>query len=1653
MNKKLVSILLCMLLIASSIATINILYTVKGIDNPPESNGSNLLDTNYIWNWTKLLANVTYKAYPQDEIPRGRSFGSLGGEYTKNKLLIEMDDNLNLSDVHPEQIKHINWSSDTYSDIINVTDFNLNISSSDAIPFENPIPKKEMFAIQTENYSRNSDNWNGSFKFNNTLVVPKDMTKYWPFAGSYNDYHLNVSNYEFLSDYQFFFSGNITYLTSNDAVPAPEDQYDNVYMLDDVANTQEKLDDLTCAEAAIIVQSGDLPIQNIDASNSAIPVVNISGSNGDKIKELLKDGMMFVDNAGNNGTNLTFTYNLTEGLWPDAPFVLIDRIPNHVELWDYMNHPFQHPLYLSWVIALKLKYPDFGAPNINAYLSCVNGVSKRVKFLSYLPCHWNKQCKGVILYDTYDCHFMISGPWYTEALPCFTVNNSVGVFLNDHHDDTTISGNINQTYLSETAGHCGGIGYNVMGNITVNENPGAPTIILSNRYDGMWGQTEGDAGVGAAILLGIAKYFKINSITPKYNIQFLFTTGEEYGFLGARHFIDNHNYTIKDWFTLEQLAFKQSDTALCLNYNTHNSTLKKILNEIVNETHYYNRTHYENLSQAINELGSEQGVANTTVTDFSLCLSKDQDYRWDGWHRTGSNYTKGDCLNNTDRKDINISSELFWNITKYFCVNPNCHFHTVTYEATNTTGGTAPDSIKATFTVKSVLPSDLVLVNVSLYNATTHQLVPNKYQEINFIINKEGVERNITLSMPPGVKEGDYYIKLQVFNSTARINRALGFTNSSNDTDTSPTFHLNKYHTLGDIRIGTSNANVHNIIRGSEFTVTEDARVHNITAYVDGNVHYPPDDPIYQCMIYRVSDGHLMGASNQVACSTLGWHTFTFTTKPLLVHNTQYMLSVWGDNDDANVYATPQYQGNGYVNSSYTFGTPPQTIAWHTYTLQQYSLFCRYTLDTTPPKILNVTASPHIIGFGYNVTITANVTDNGSGVNLVKVHISNPGYGTNNNYTMAHISGNMYRYIFTNTWTVGQYNYSIWAQDNDNNTNTSTGYHFHVSAYATISIATLKDTYGDNQDINITDPPNSPDTNITMEDRGLTWNKYYNASSGDNILEAYQGPVNYQNETNNWVPINSTLQQLLPNELAYTYGYRAGNNRGLYNVYFKPNAQNDWPVAFAYNKSTNPTTQVIRSKLIGVGYVDPQSNWAYQFLQNVQSSQGQTNRNSITYTNVFTGTDVAWTYDNAELKEAITLSNVTKTLLQSHPPSQYGLHDASSYLVFITKLDYQNLNLYNTSGLLTGNVTISNLGVDFKDALGYFKAALPLGDAYELNNESVRQKLTFRIIRLHGETYLLSGLRVTDLNSMNFPVVIDPTLTVYSSSNDGYIYNSNTNYNTARNASTGTISSTAISMNVGQYKQINFPITYFIDRGFLFFNTTTLPSSAYIDNATLSLYKQSDSSTTDFLITVQNGQPTYPHSPLQSGDYYYKDYSGNGGTLNTNSFGNGYNNIYLNSDGKSWMTKTGWTKLCLRSSRDINDNTPTGNEFISVYTNEKGSGYQPKLVITYRNQSKIKNTGSTDIKGYLSIQIWRFQDPVGPYVLYNDTVNETTPRTILQGQQLGLDTIFNGLITTYDLGTGYYEVRARFRDPDGNTLHVNGNHSLETMWGFTYPLI
>ena len=103
-------------------------------------------------------------------------------------------------------------------------------------------------------------------------------------------------------------------------------------------------------------------------------------------------------------------------------------------------------------------------------------------------------------------------------------------------------------------------------------------------------------------------------------------------------------------------------------------------------------------------------------------------------------------------------------------------------------------------------------------------------------------------------------------------------------------------------------------------------------------------------------------------------------------------------------------------------------------------------------------------------------------------------------------------------------------------------------------------------------------------------------------------------------------------------------------------------------------------------------------------------------------------------------------------------------------------------------------------------------------------------------------------------------------------------------------------------------------------------------------------------------------------------------------------------------------------------------------------------------QSKIKNTGSTNISGYLLMQIHYYNTTSTAWEDAYYVVNETTPRTINASDQFGLDTLFNGIVNSSELssyGNGTYRVYAAFRDPYWNVLECDDSTKLEATYEFT----
>ncbi len=206
------------------------------------------------------------------------------------------------------------------------------------------------------------------------------------------------------------------------------------------------------------------------------------------------------------------------------------------------------------------------------------------------------------------------------------------------------------------------------------------------------------------------------------------------------------------------------------------------------------------------------------------------------------------------------------------------------------------------------------------------------------------------------------------------------------------------------------------------------------------------------------------------------------------------------------------------------------------------------------------------------------------------------------------------------------------------------------------------------------------------------------------------------------------------------------------------------------------------------------------------------------------------------------------------------------------------------------------------------------------------------------------------------------TVIFYSETTDGFLEYADANYFTAQEASIAEVKYTTGGIRIGQW----VPSDYVFDRGFIYFDTSGL-GSVIITSVTLDIVLDDDESDTNFGVVVMNGQPIYPHDTLEVEDYDIDHYSGNGGETNTEDKFSGVITITFNYLGRSWINKTGTTKLALISSRDINQDAPSENEYIKIYDGDQGQTVRkPKLTITYYTETGIPavtTDAASNIKG------------------------------------------------------------------------------------------
>lgn len=221
-------------------------------------------------------------------------------------------------------------------------------------------------------------------------------------------------------------------------------------------------------------------------------------------------------------------------------------------------------------------------------------------------------------------------------------------------------------------------------------------------------------------------------------------------------------------------------------------------------------------------------------------------------------------------------------------------------------------------------------------------------------------------------------------------------------------------------------------------------------------------------------------------------------------------------------------------------------------------------------------------------------------------------------------------------------------------------------------------------------------------------------------------------------------------------------------------------------------------------------------------------------------------------------------------------------------------------------------------------------------------------------------LYVSGAGDVSGVITAPGSIAPFSSTSDGLLQSNDANYATARGSATADSAFTVSDIYVGQGNDAG---SYFVQRGYLYFDTSAIPDGAVISAASLYLYGANDSSAVDYDLTLQNGMPTYPHDPLVVADFANGNYAGSGGVFNTAGWAVGsYNVLPLDATGISWISKTGTSKFLLRSSHDINSNAPGVGVTNSVgfeSSDTAGTAQDPYLSVTYTDSRTVTANGVT----------------------------------------------------------------------------------------------
>lgn len=244
------------------------------------------------------------------------------------------------------------------------------------------------------------------------------------------------------------------------------------------------------------------------------------------------------------------------------------------------------------------------------------------------------------------------------------------------------------------------------------------------------------------------------------------------------------------------------------------------------------------------------------------------------------------------------------------------------------------------------------------------------------------------------------------------------------------------------------------------------------------------------------------------------------------------------------------------------------------------------------------------------------------------------------------------------------------------------------------------------------------------------------------------------------------------------------------------------------------------------------------------------------------------------------------------------------------------------------------------------------GKTHELRYTYDPYKATLEVL---NQTIKLIGDKEGSIDSGT----IGKTTSVFYSTavGDGRVRASNATYATANAAATG---------DVATDNDVSFPVqnglysgTYYINRGFTPFDTSTLNDTDTIDSAVYALFIDAKTNPNSNSVSVVQTSQASPSS-LATADFDAIGTTKGATDLTIASITTGaYNNFTLNATGLGWISKTGNTLLGTRITQDITATAPTGLNDINVIASDtEGTTNDPKLTVE-SSAPAATSTGTT----------------------------------------------------------------------------------------------